>query len=155
MNKRKKDFPTTDETRDVLRGHETSIAKAKGCDPSYIFNIKNMEEPDPFAPFRKWFQDCATGGGKVRVYLHDLESIACQAETGFNCEKNLTEKLLNKIDNDAKTTHVLAEASADNLWCERDCEKILDACDRIKQEENELREMAIRRRNALRGNKGK
>jgi hypothetical protein len=78
----KKDYPTTDETREVLAGHEIDIAKAKGCNPSYLYNIKNLEEPDPYAPFREWFQFCAIGGGKVRAYLNDLESIACHAEMG-------------------------------------------------------------------------
>jgi hypothetical protein len=147
----KKVYATTDETRSVLIGHEAEVAKAKGCDPSYVYNIKNTNEPDPYAPFREWFQDCANGGGNVRAYLHDLEAIACRAERGLNgCEVSATDKLLKKLDTDAESSHVLAAANADNQWDPRECDQILDACDRVDSETRELREMALMRKNATR-----
>lgn len=149
MKRRKADYPTSDETREVLNGQETKIAKSYGCEPAYIFNIKNGHEPDPYPIFRQWLKDCAFGGGNVRVYLHDLEGIAHQAENGINPTVNLTEKLLSKIDTDYKSTHILAQSIADNYLDERECEQILEACDRMKSEEQGLRELALNRLNEL------
>lgn len=149
----KKDFLNSDETREVLNSHEETVAKVYGCTPGYIFNIKNGNEPDPYPVFRQWFQDCAFGAGQVRVYLRDLEGIAFQAEHGINPTANLTEKLLNKINSDAKSTHILAQSIVDNYLDEGECDRILEACDRMKLEEKELREMALNRKNELKANK--
>jgi hypothetical protein len=153
VKRNKKDFPTSSETREVLNRKEENIAKSYGCEPAYIFNIKNGHEPDPFPIFRAWFKDCAFGGGNVRVYLHDLEGIAYQAENGINPTGNLTEKLLSKIDTDAKSTHVLAQSIVDNYLDERECEQILKVCDRMKGEEISLRQLALNRLNELRSEK--
>jgi hypothetical protein len=145
----KRFFGTTDETRAVLLGNEAAIAKAKGCDPSYIYNIKNSEEPDPYPPFREWFQFCALGGGNVRSYLHDLEGIACQAESSRF--KSLSELLVKKIDADAESSHVLAEANADGQWDARECERILTECDRVDCETRKIRDAALARKAELTG----
>lgn len=139
----KRTYTTTDETRKVLAGHEPGVAKAKGCCPSYIYNVKNAEEPDPFPPFRKWFQQCAIGGAPVHVYLHDLECIAVQAERGHSSEIDVIAKLINKLDADAETSKLIAAANADGFWDARECEQILNACDRLESETRELREMAL------------
>lgn len=153
MKRAKKDFPTSSETREALNGFETQIAKSYGCEPSYIFNIKNGHEPDPYPIWRAWFKDCAFGGGQVRLYLHDMEMIAHQAENGIKPVKNLTEKLLSKIDSDAESTHVLAQAIVDNYLDDRECDLILKACDRMKMEEKELRELALNRKAELETNR--
>lgn len=142
----KRFYGTSDETRAVLLGHEAAIAKAKGCSPSFIYNVKNSEEPDPYPPFRDWFQNCALGGGNVRIYLNDLEAIVCQIENGTALSLNLTDKLIRKLDTDAESSHVLAAANADNHWDERECAQIIDACDKVDAETRELREMAMLRK---------
>ena len=113
MKRRKADYATSDETREVLNGKETKIAKSYGCEPAYIFNIKNGHEH------------------------------------GINPTVNLTEKLLSKIDTDYKSTHILAQSIADNYLDQRECEQILEACDRMKDEEQGLRELALNRLNEL------
>jgi hypothetical protein len=143
-------FTTTEETREVLSGNEQAIAKAKGCDPSYIYNIKNLNEPDPYAPFRDWFQDCAVGGGPVRRYIHDLETIACQFEP--ECQlHSLTATLVEKIKTDSESEMVLAEANGHQTWDERDCKRILDECDAVDRENRLLRAQALVRMNQLGG----
>lgn len=127
----------------MLSGHEAAIAKAKGCDPSFIYNIKNGVEHDPYGPFREWFQFAAFGGGAVREYLHDLESIACRAERGHSVERCLTTKLLHILEADSSTAQLLVAANVDNRWDARECKQILAACDRRDAETRELREMAI------------
>jgi len=147
----RKIFPTSDETRTVIQGNEVAIAKAKGVTPSYLYNIKNMEEPDPYPPFREWFQDCANGGGNVRKYLHDLEAIACQAERGSRPMTDPTHKLLHKLESDATSSQVLAKANADDNWNARECEDILESCDKVDCETQELRDMALIRKNEING----
>ena len=40
----RKTYKLTDETYEVLKGNEQSIAKEMECDPSYIYGIRNQEK---------------------------------------------------------------------------------------------------------------
>lgn len=144
----KKIFTTTDETRTVLSGHEAAIAKAKGVCASYLYNIKNGDASDPYPPFREWFQFCAIGGGNVRAYLHDLEAILLQAEHG-NKNLNLSDILTRKIDADAESSHVLVEAIGEGKLNGRECDQILNACDKVEGVTREIRETALTVKNEL------
>lgn len=127
----KRFYGTTDETRKVLLGNEAAIAKAKGCDPSYVYNIKNSEEPDPYPPFREWFQFCAIGGAPVREYLRDLDGIATHAEQGNAINLCVKTELSGSLkeDNDLITAHVNGKSLYDQL---KECDESLNQKRRLR-----------------------
>jgi hypothetical protein len=139
----KKYYSTSDETREVLNGAESAIAKAYGCTPGYIYNIKNGDEPDPYPPFREWAQDCAHGGGDLAPYIIDLQGIDQQAKYGSAHTNDLCGFCFDQISKYAERIKTLAGIVADGKADERETEQILEFCADAESEIKKLREIAL------------
>jgi hypothetical protein len=132
----RKIYQRTDETFQAV-GTETAIAKQGNWDPSYIYGIKNGDNPDPYPKFRELFQNTAFAGGNARLWLDDLSGILARAR-GEGIKRDLSASIIEKIDVDAKSVNSILEALRDGILTKAECHEIKAHLARLEQNTAEI-----------------
>ena len=141
----RKTYHLTDETYQVLIGHEAEIAESMDCDPSYIYGIKNGTHPDPFPKFQELFRACCHARAKAQIYLNKLNAIFTKSIVAVICTSQLTASLLQKIKDDAAATARIVESIADGHLDESECHEILGALAKSAENNEQLKEIVLAR----------
>lgn len=127
----RKTYKLTDETYEVLKGNEQSIAKEMECDPSYIYGIRNQENPDPYPKFRALFRASANAGAPIYIWLNDLQSIGKRKKQTVTAQDFYT-ALIRKIEVDAQSTEEILKAVKDGEVDKHECQKIASMVESIE-----------------------
>jgi hypothetical protein len=121
----RKHYTHSDETFKAVVDHEAAIAKEFGCDPTYIYGIKNRSQKDPFSPFRELYRATARGGGDTSPWRRDLDAIDASVNARNESPSDLTDLLCRKLRGDGVSSEDLAAAIRDGELDERECEQII------------------------------
>lgn len=125
---RRRQYPRTDETYDVLRkANLKNIAKEYPCDDSYLYTIKDGKSNDPYGHFRVLYKACADAGAEVDIWLNDLIAIKTKARKENLTLRDIAATLMEKIRTDADSSAKLLESLRDNQLDRKECHEILAA----------------------------
>ncbi len=144
----RKTYRHSDETYQAIVGHESEIAREMGCCPTYIYGLKNRDNPDPFPKFEELYRSTAFGGGCTKYWFNVLKAIDDRAEN-FNgkCadKPDALACLLEKIHREAETTARMVDALKDGQLDKRECHLILGDIETLRANLNLIETIAVSR----------
>ena len=141
----RKHYKLTDETFQVLSKHEAAIAREMECDPSYVYKIKNGDEPDRFPPFRELFRAAANAGAPANIWLNDLTAIYIKSRMTTASAVEISLELAEKISADAASAGEILNSLADGKIDKAECHRILAALEKVEQSNQKIKQIVLRR----------
>jgi hypothetical protein len=147
-------YRLSDETFKVLSGNESAIDREMECDVSYISKIKNSSEPDRYPPFREIFRAaCHTGCAPAEIWLNDLTAIYVRSRSIGIKPSELSAKLLEKIETDAKSLSALVDALKDGKLEEGECHEVLSKLAKNQETNASIKQLVCARLGELQENR--
>jgi hypothetical protein len=133
----RKTYKLTDQTFQALIGHEAAIADEMGCDPSYIYGIKNQSNTDPYPKFRQLYRSTLRAGGGSEYWDNDLAAIRA-ASKGTTIIAEPIALLLKKVRTDTRLTEEILKAVEDGILDEKEINTILRGVRAVRKNCDEI-----------------
>lgn len=130
----------TSATFKSIDGHRDDLARVRGTTRNAVDQLMVGNAKDPYAPFRRFYQEQVLANCDIRHYLDDLEGIRLSATPG---EIDLTAELTTKFEKDANLSQAVLDAATDGMTL-AEARRLLDACAALEMTTAKLRVEALK-----------
>lgn len=145
----RKTYGTTDQTVLAIIGKEQAIAAEMDCHPTYIYGMKDRDNPDPYARFRPLYRAAVRAGSAHCHWDNDMAAIRAEADDARKIAEPMA-LLLKKVRSDGDLTADILEALGDGVLTEPEIHKILKGIKAVRKNADDIESALLKQLGKLR-----